>query len=66
MRGGLRMHEARALRTPWRAITLFLLPALTLYVAFTAYPVFRTFWNSLHNVLPARKSSSASPISPSW
>ncbi len=46
------MHEARALRTPWRAVTLFLLPALTLYVAFTAYPVVKTLWNSLHIVLP--------------
>ena len=48
------MHEARALRTPWRAVTLFLLPALTLYVAFTAYPVVKTLWNSLHVVLPNR------------
>ena len=46
------MHEARALRTPWRAVTLFLLPALTLYVAFTAYPVVKTLWNSMHVVLP--------------
>ena len=42
------MHEARALRTPWRAVTLFLLPALTLYGAFTAYPVLKTLWTSLH------------------
>ena len=49
------MHEARALRTPWRAVTLFLLPALTLYVAFTAYPVVRTLWNSLHVVLPNKR-----------
>jgi len=43
------------LRRPWGAIVAFLLPALTIYVAFTAYPVVRTFWNSLHKVLPRRE-----------
>ncbi len=41
-----------ALRTPWAAISGFLLPALVIYAAFTAYPVLRTFWNALHKVLP--------------
>ena len=30
----------------------FLLPALTVYVAFTAYPVLRTIFNSFHKVQP--------------
>jgi len=41
-------------RPPWGAITAFLLPALVVYTALTAYPVVRTFWNSLHKVLPNR------------
>lgn len=40
---------------PYGAITAFLVPALTLYIAFTAYPVVRTFWNSFHRVLPQRE-----------
>lgn len=36
----------------WTTIASFLLPALTMYVAFTAYPVLRTFWNAFHTVLP--------------
>jgi multiple sugar transport system permease protein/raffinose/stachyose/melibiose transport system permease protein len=40
---------------PWAAIVAFLLPALTVYAAFTAYPVLRTFWNSFHKVLPRRE-----------
>jgi multiple sugar transport system permease protein/raffinose/stachyose/melibiose transport system permease protein len=39
-------------RPPWGAILAFLLPALVVYTALTAYPVLRTFWNSLHAVLP--------------
>jgi len=42
------------LRRPWGAIVAFLLPALTIYLAFTAYPVVRTLWNSFHKVLPRR------------
>ena len=42
------------LRKPWGTISAFLLPAITIYVAFTAYPAFRTFWNSFHKVLPRR------------
>lgn len=41
---------------PARAVTLFLLPALLLYAAFTAYPVARTFWNAFHQVLPRGSS----------
>src|SRR5262249_52634825 len=44
-----------ALRQPWGAITAFLLPALTMYVAFTAYPAIRTLWNSFHAVLPRQE-----------
>ncbi len=43
------------LSRPWGAILAFLLPALTIYLAFTAYPVVRTFWNSFHKVLPRRE-----------
>src|SRR5262245_37750915 len=43
------------LKQPWGAITAFLLPALTIYVAFTAYPAVRTLWNSFHKVLPRRE-----------
>src|SRR5689334_8244441 len=39
-------------RQPWSAIVVFLLPALTIFAAFTAYPAFRTLWNSFHRVLP--------------
>jgi multiple sugar transport system permease protein/raffinose/stachyose/melibiose transport system permease protein len=46
---------AETQRRPWGTILAFLLPALTLYVAFTAYPVVRTLWNSLHRVLPRRE-----------
>ena len=43
------------LRRPWGAIAAFLLPALTFYVALTAYPAARTLWNSFHTVLPRRE-----------
>jgi multiple sugar transport system permease protein/raffinose/stachyose/melibiose transport system permease protein len=38
--------------TPWAVVTAFLTPALLLYAAFTAYPVVRTFYNSLHVIRP--------------
>ena len=41
-------------RQPWGAISAFLLPAFTVYVALTAYPVLRTFYNSFHRVLPRK------------
>ena len=31
---------------------LFITPALLMYALFTAYPVFRTLWNSLHTIKP--------------
>ena len=40
------------LKSPWGSIVAFLLPAVTVYMAFTAYPAVRTFWNSFHEVLP--------------
>jgi multiple sugar transport system permease protein/raffinose/stachyose/melibiose transport system permease protein len=43
------------LRRPYGAIVAFLLPALVLYAALTAYPFFRTLWNSFHRVLPRRE-----------
>lgn len=43
---------AEAVRRPWGTIVAFLLPALTVYFVFTAYPVVRTFYNSVHKVLP--------------
>jgi multiple sugar transport system permease protein/raffinose/stachyose/melibiose transport system permease protein len=44
----------RDLTRPIGAIVSFLLPAMLVYVAFTAYPVLRTLFNSLHQVLPGR------------
>ncbi len=44
----------RDLARPVGAIVTFLLPALTVYAAFTAYPVLRTLYNSFHQVLPGR------------
>jgi len=41
---------------PWGAISVFLLPALTIYMAFTAYPFVRTLWNSVHVVLPRKEN----------
>ena len=47
-------NGGRDLRRPLGAVVSFLLPALTIYVAFTAYPVVRTLYNSLHQVRPGR------------
>ena len=47
-----RPAATRRERQPWPAIVGFLLPAFTVYTAFTAYPVVRTLWNSVHSVLP--------------
>lgn len=44
------------LRRPWAAIVAFLLPAMTFYVALTAYPAVRTLWNSFHKVLPRHET----------
>lgn len=40
-------------RPAWAAIVPFLLPAAVFYMGLTAYPVVRTIWNSVHEVLPA-------------
>ena len=48
------MSDVPADRPPWRAIGAFLLPALAVYAALTAYPVVRTIWNSFHRVVPNR------------
>ncbi len=53
--GAARPHD-EGLRRPWGAITAFLLPALLVYAALTAYPAFRTLWNSFHEVLPRRET----------
>ena len=42
-------------RTPWGTIFAFLFPALTFFVALTAYPAIRTLWNSFHEVLPRKE-----------
>jgi ABC-type sugar transport system permease subunit len=34
----------------WHTVTVFLLPALAVYAALTAYPVLRTFWNSVFTI----------------
>ncbi|MGE0724078.1 MAG: carbohydrate ABC transporter permease [Alphaproteobacteria bacterium] len=49
-------RRADGLRLPWATIVAFLLPAITVYVALTAYPAFRTLWNSFHRVLPRRET----------
>ncbi len=36
----------------WNTVMLFLTPALTIYAAFTAFPVLRTFYNSFHRIIP--------------
>ena len=48
------LHRGEDHANPFGAIALFLLPALLVYAAFTALPVIRTFYNSLHKVLPNR------------
>ena len=47
-------NKQKDLSQPLGAIVTFLLPALTIYVLFTAYPVIRTIYNSFHEVLPGR------------
>jgi ABC-type sugar transport system permease subunit len=44
--------KRRGVETPWSAIMVFLMPALAIYAAFTAYPVMRTFYNSVHKIRP--------------
>lgn len=40
--------EADSRRASWNSLAVFLLPALLMYAAFTAYPVFRTLFNSFY------------------
>jgi len=44
--------KGRSETTPWGVVSLFLFPALLVYLAFTAYPVLRTFYNSVHIIKP--------------
>jgi len=44
--------ERRSGGTAWGTIMVFLTPALLMYLLFTAYPVFRTFYNSVHIIKP--------------
>ena len=46
-----------ALQAAYGAVMVFLTPALLIYAAFTAYPVVRTFWNSVHTIRPGGRSS---------
>jgi multiple sugar transport system permease protein/raffinose/stachyose/melibiose transport system permease protein len=48
------MKKKHDLDKPIEAIITFLLPAITVYTAFTAYPVIRTLYNSFHHVLPGK------------
>jgi len=43
-----------AFALPLGTIVTLLLPAITVYVVFKAYPVLRTLWNSVHEVGPGR------------
>lgn len=50
-----RVRDRLAVRsdgTPWGTIMVFLTPALLIYLAFTAYPVARTFYNAVHIIRP--------------
>jgi multiple sugar transport system permease protein/raffinose/stachyose/melibiose transport system permease protein len=42
---------------PWGTLAAFLLPALAMYAAFTAYPVVRTFWNAFHAIKPGGRET---------
>lgn len=42
----------RADEAPWGTVMTFLAPALLVYLAFTAYPVLRTLYNSVHIIKP--------------
>ena len=51
----LRSREYDPQRPGLAILTMFLAPALLIYGAFTAWPVFRTFYNSFNTVLPRGK-----------
>lgn len=46
-----RLRE-RAQDTPWGVIMAFLAPALALYLLLTAWPILKTFYNSVHLIQP--------------
>lgn len=47
-----RRVESRISGSTWSAAMVFIMPALVFYAAFTAYPVVRTFFNSLYTIKP--------------
>src|SRR5690606_11149468 len=53
----LTRFRERAGGSPWRALCIFLGPALAFYVLLTAYPVLLTFYNSLHTIQPNQQST---------
>jgi ABC-type sugar transport system permease subunit len=44
--------RARAGDSPWGVITAFLAPALAMYLLLTAWPIVKTFYNSVHLIQP--------------
>jgi ABC-type sugar transport system permease subunit len=44
--------RARREDTPWGVILALLAPALVMYLALTAYPIVKTFYNSVHLIQP--------------
>ncbi|MCE3247211.1 MAG: carbohydrate transporter rane protein 1, family [Geminicoccaceae bacterium] len=48
---GERLRAGRE-ETPWGVILVFLAPALVMYLALTAYPIVKTFYNSVHLIQP--------------
>src|SRR4030043_1073824 len=52
-RSSLFRHQ-RSLDQPLGSILPFLLPGVPVFLAFTAFPVIRTLFNSFHRVLPGK------------
>jgi ABC-type sugar transport system permease subunit len=50
--GAKRLRVRSANEASWESVFVFLSPALLLYAAFTLYPVWKTFYNSLHVMTP--------------
>jgi ABC-type polysaccharide transport system permease subunit len=48
----IELASRRSDGTAWGTIMVFLTPALLIYLAFTAYPVVRTFYNAVHIIRP--------------
>jgi multiple sugar transport system permease protein/raffinose/stachyose/melibiose transport system permease protein len=53
-RGAIHRLRARFEDHPWGVITAFLAPALVIYLLLTAYPILKTFYNSVHRIQPNR------------